>query len=61
MTGSYSIARADDKADDQKGVSISVGYYDNFVRVVLDAYSQGMPAKKKVTSFKAVSAKSFLA
>ncbi|KAH7390179.1 phosphorylase superfamily protein [Cadophora sp. MPI-SDFR-AT-0126] len=37
--------------DDQKGVAISVGYYDNFVRHVLDAYSMGLSPRKKVTSF----------
>jgi hypothetical protein len=41
--------------DDQPGVSLSHGYYNNFVRHVLDSYSQGLLAQKKVTSYEAVS------
>ena len=41
--------------DDQPGVSLSLGYYNNFVRHVLDSYFQGLQAKKKITSYEAVS------
>jgi len=40
--------------DDQPGVSLSHGYYNNFVRHVLDSYSQGLVAQKKITSYEPI-------
>jgi hypothetical protein len=41
--------------DSEPGAQISKGYYENFVRIVLDAHCQGWPFKLKDDPFIAVS------